>query len=100
MSGWSPTPTPKLPMASKSAKSSWPMPAVRCMMATRSRPYSPMNSPDRYADGNQYLGMVDPQPASVGRLFDHPSGSRLAELHQARGDPPTLGRHPRDLGCG
>src|SRR6516162_8669091 len=58
--GWSPIPTPRLPRASMSAKSSWPTPAARCMMGTRSRPYSPMNSTDRYADDNHYLGMVEP----------------------------------------
>ena len=52
--------------ASTSAKSSWPTPAPRCMTATRSRPCSPMNSIDGYADGTQYLGMVDPQSASLG----------------------------------
>ena len=71
------------------------------MTATRSRPCSPTNSIARgYADGFEYLGMVDPEPASFDRLLDHPAGAGLGQLHQARGDAAAERRHSRDLGRG
>ena len=58
-----------------------------------------MNSSARgHANGFEYLGMVDPEPAAFDRLFDHPAGAGLGELHQARGDPAAERRHPGDLG--
>ncbi len=54
----------------------------------------------RCADGAEYLGMVDPQSASIRRIFDHPFGARLGQLYQARGDAAAERRYPRDLGCG
>src|SRR6185312_5515714 len=93
-------PIPKFSKASKSAKSSWRMPAPRSMMATRSPPWSLTNSIDGHADGTQYLGMGDPKPASPDRLLDHPAGTRLGELHQACDNATAFGRHSRDLGRG
>src|SRR5690242_16578336 len=91
-------PIPKFSKASKSVKSSWRMPALRSMMAIRSRPCSLTNSIDGYADGTQYLGMVDPKSASLDRLLDHPLGARLDKLHQACDNTAAFGRHSRDLG--
>src|ERR1700753_1612705 len=100
-SGWWPTPAPKYWKALTSAKSSWPMPAVRCTTATRSRPCSPKTSIERgYADGAQYLGMVDPESASSHRLLDHPAGARLGEFRQARRDAAAQRRYSGDLRCG
>src|SRR5216684_2157896 len=98
----SPTTTPrKFSRASTRARSSWPMLAPRCMTATRSRPCSPRTSIERgYADGFEYLGMVDPEPASLDRILHHPLGAGLGQLYQTRGNSAALGRHPRDLGRG
>ncbi len=80
-------------------QSSWPMPAHRCMTATRSRPCSPMTSIDRgCVNGFEYLGMVDPPSAAVHRLLDHPPGARLGQLHQAGDHAAAERRHSGDLG--
>ena len=42
--------------------------------------------------------MVDPEPAAFDRLFDHPAGARLGQLHQARDHTTAECRHPGDLG--
>ena len=69
------------------------------MTATRSRPCSPTNSSARgHANGFEYLGMVDPEPAAFDRLFDHSPGAGLGQLHQARRNPAAERRHPGDLG--
>src|ERR1700730_890836 len=72
------------------------------MTATRSRPRSPRTSiaRRRYADGTQYLGMVDPKSAAFDRVFDHPVGARLGQLYKTRGDAAAVGRYPRHLGRG
>src|SRR5580692_5059842 len=96
-----PTPALKFWKASTSAKSSWPTPAVRCTTATGSRPCSPKISIEHgYADGSEYLGMVDPEPAAVRGLFDRSAGVGLDQLHQTCGDAAAERGHPRDLDRG
>src|SRR3982074_2197843 len=98
---WCPTRARKSLRASTWAKSSWQTLVPRCMTATRSRPCSPRTSIERgYADGSEYLGMVDPKPASLNLIFDHPVGAGLGQFYQAGGDAPAQRRHPGDLGRG
>jgi hypothetical protein len=60
-----------------------------------------MNSIEReHADGNEYLGMVDPASASRSRVFDHPPRTRVVELYPACGDAIAECRYPGDFGRG
>src|ERR1700753_355917 len=86
-------------MVLMSAMSSLPTPVARCTMATRSRRCLPTNSTAHGdSDEAEYLGLVDPQSAAGGGLFDRSAGAGLGELRQACGDPVAERRHPRDLG--
>src|SRR5689334_14109672 len=100
-SDWYRTLQRKSSRVSMLAKSSWPMPVPRSMTATKSRPCSPMNLIEReHADGNEYLGMVDPASASRSRVLDHPPRTRVAEFYPACGDAFAECRHPGDFGRG